>query len=405
MAVNYAVTGRADDQYPTVANTMSSTYGSLGGQISPSFGNTATPQFGGSNSGQRFSDLQSALANIGYQRTGVQRERAMTLDDLGRQFQQTRRPIPGQFNRRGMLDSGQYQRSVGRTYEDELRRAGRYEAGVQEALNARAAQQFGAEQQYASGRAQDALAAAQAKAQQLATIREGTFPALTSTLAAPAEMPLGIPTLPDIPPVVAPPAPVAAPEPVVVTPPPPPPPPPAPAPAPVPDLAHMAAVADSFRARAAEEEVRRAAAISAAEAGDPSALTAYTSLRGVDRWGKAIPQRTTTIAPTVLNPSGAPSGHTINVPWGETGGPGDPAFKVMLADAAQRMVENLVFDPAPAMGGPGTYKGINLITGAAIPQERERVLAGGYDPLGDADRRQAQAKLIRDTYSGMGMGF
>ena len=57
------------------------------------------------------------------------------------------------------------------------------------------------------------------------------------------------------------------------------------------------------------------------------------------------------------------------------------------------------------MGGPGTYKGINLITGAAIPQERERVLAGGYDPLGDADRRQAQAKLIRDTYSGMGMGF
>ena len=176
----------------------------------------------------------------------------------------------------------------------------------------------------------------------------------------------------------------------------------------VPDLAHMAAMADSFRAKAAEEEVRRAAAISAAGAGDPSALTAYTSLRGgVDNWGNAIPQRTTTIAPSVLNPSGSPSGHTINVPWGETGGPGDPAFDVKLAAAAQRMVENLVYDPTRIGGGvgPGMYKGINLITGEAIPQERERVLAGGYDPLGDADRRRAQADLIRDTYSGMGMGF
>jgi len=392
MAVNYAVTGRADDQYPTVANTASATYGSLGGQISPSFGNTATPQFGGSNSGQRFSDLQSALANIGYQRTGVQRERAMTLDDLGRQFQQTRRPIPGQFNRRGMLDSGQYQRAVGRTYEDELRRAGRYEIGVQEALNALAAQQFGAEQQYASGRAQDALAAAQAKAQQLATIREGTFPALTSTLAAPSEMALGIPTLPNIPPVVAPPAPVAAP---VAAPAPTPAAAPVVAPEAVPDLAYMAAVADSFRAKAAEEEVRRAEAISAG-------AFPYTTPRGQSTPGS------TRIAPTALNPSGSLSGHTINVPWGTTTGPGDEAFEVKLKQAAQQMVENLVYDPTPAAGatgGPGMYKGINLITGAPIPQERERVLAGGTDLYQEGLDRRALAAKIRDTYSGMGMGF
>jgi hypothetical protein len=399
MAVNYAVTGRADDQYPTVANTASATYGSLGGQISPSFGNAATPQFGGSNSGQRFSDLQSALANIGYQRTGVQRERAMTLDDLGRQFQQTRRPIPGQFNRRGMLDSGQYQRAVGRTYEDELRRAGRYEIGVQEALNALAAQQFGAEQQYASGRAQDALAAAQAKAQQLATIREGTFPALTSTLAAPAEMPLGIPTLPDIPPVVAPPAPVAAP---VAAPAPAPAAAPAPAPVSeaVPDLAHMAAMADSFYAKAAEEEVRRYEAIQAAETGDPSTLTAYTSLHGgVDNWGNAVPQRTTTIAPTVLNPSGSPSGHTINVAWGETGGPGDPAFDAKLAAAAQRMVENLVYDPTRIGGGvgPGMYRGINLITGAA-DKSRARLGAESTALYEEGLRRREQAAKIKEMY-------
>ena len=405
MAVNYAMTGRADEQYPTVANTASATYGGLGGQISPSFGNAATPQFGGSNSGQRFSDLQSALANIGYQRTGVQRERAMTLDDLGRQFQQTRRPIPGQFNRRGMLDSGQYQRAVGRTYEDELRRAGRYEVGVQEALNALAAQQFGAEQQYASGRAQDALAASQAKAQQLATIREGTFPALTSTLAAPAEMSFGIPTLPNVPPVVAPPAATVAPQPTVATPTPTPAPAPAPAPEAVPDLGLMAAMADSFRARAAEEEVRRFQAIQPApdEFGNPysgPAVGSYTSLRGgVDNWGNAIPQRTTTIAPTVLNPSGSPSGHTINVPWGETGGPGDPAFEVKLKQAAQQMVENLVYDPTRIGGGvgPGMYKGINLTTGAA-DKSRAPDPVGGSALYQEGIRRRELAAKIKEMY-------
>ena len=388
MAVNYAVTGRADDQYPTVANTASATYGSLGGQISPSFGNTATPQFGGSNSGQRFSDLQSALANIGYQRTGVQRERAMTLDDLGRQFQQTRRPIPGQFNRRGMLDSGQYQRAVGRTYEDELRRAGRYEIGVQEALNALAAQQFGAEQQYASGRAQDALAAAQAKAQQLATIREGTFPALTSTLAAPSEMSFGIPTLPNVPPVVAPPAPVAAP---VAAPAPTPAAAPAAAPEAVPDLAHMAAMADSFRAKAAEEEVRRYEAIQAG-------AFPYTTPRGQSTPGS------TRIAPTALNPSGTEWGHTINVPWGTTTGPGDPAFNKLLAAASEEMVRNLVFNPKPAAGVPGMYGGINLITGVA-DTPRPPDPDTGSALYQEGIRRRELAKKIKDTYSGMGMGF
>jgi len=133
----------------------------------------------------------------------------------------------------------------------------------------------------------------------------------------------------------------------------------------------------------------------------------YTPLGGVDRWGNAIPQRTTTIAPSVLNPSGSPSGHTINVPWGTTTGPGDPAFDAMLAAAAQRMVENLVYDPTPtagATGGPGMYRGINLITGAADasrPPDPDTGSALYQEGL----RRRAQADLIRDTYSGMGMGF
>ena len=359
MAVNYAMTGRAEDPYPTRANTMSAAYGGLAGQASPSFGNAATPQFGSNTSGQRFADLQSALGNIGYQRSGVQRERATTLDDLSRQFRETRRPIPGQFNRRGMLDSGQYQRAVGRTYEDELRRAGRYELGVQEALNALAAQQLGAEQQYAGGRLQDVLNAAQAQAQQMATIREGTFPALGSTPTAGSAM--GIPTLPDIPPpIVAPPAatpapapaPVAAPMAVTVAPPPP----VAAPPEAVPDLGAMAAAQtawDEQRADlSAQQEIARAAAIAGGTGGE----FFYPEQSGYG---------STSIAPTWLNPGGVPS-HVTSVPWGATGGPGDPAFQALMEAAAQRMTENFVYDPSA--GGYTSQPGARARIAEAIRQ-------------------------------------
>ena len=324
MAVDYAMTGRAEDPYPTRANTMSAAYGGLGGQVSPSFGNAATPQFGSNTSGQRFADLQSALGNIGYQRSGIQRERATTLDDLSRQFRESRRPIPGQFNRRGMLDSGQYQRAVGRTYEDELRRAGRYELGVQEALNALAAQQLGAEQQYAGGRLQDALNAAQSQAQQMATIREGTFPALGSMPTAGSAM--GIPTLPNIPPpIVAPPAaapaPVAAPAAVA-----PPPPPPAP-PEVVPDLGAMAA------AQQAHDD-RIMARMAAADRTNLGYFFPEQSGTGM-----------TSIAPEAFNPGGVAS-NVLSVPWEGTGGPGDPAFQALMDAAVARYVENFAYDPA-----------------------------------------------------------
>jgi hypothetical protein len=324
MATDFTFTGRNDAPVPTIANTMSATYGGLGSKNAPSFGNAATPQFGSNTSGQRFADLQSALGNIGYQRSGIQRERATTLDDLSRQFRESRRPIPGQFNRRGMLDSGQYQRAVGRTYEDELRRAGRYELGVQEALNALAAQQLGAEQQYAGGRLQDALNAAQSQAQQMATIREGTFPALGSMPTAGSAM--GIPTLPNIPPpIVAPPAaapaPVAAPAAVA-----PPPPPPAP-PEVVPDLGAMAA------AQQAHDD-RIMARMAAADRTNLGYFFPEQSGTGM-----------TSIAPEAFNPGGVAS-NVLSVPWEGTGGPGDPAFQALMDAAVARYVENFAYDPA-----------------------------------------------------------
>ena len=331
MAVNYAMTGRAEDPYPTRANTMSAAYGGLGGQVSPSFGNAATPQFGSNTSGQRFADLQSALGNIGYQRSGIQRERATTLDDLSRQFRESRRPIPGQFNRRGMLDSGQYQRAVGRTFEDELRRAGRYELGVQEALNALAAQQLGAEQQYAGGRLQDALNAAQAQAQQMATIREGTFPALSSTAAAAAAPAMGIPTLPDMPPpIVAAPAPAPAPT-------------PAPAPAPAAAPAPVAAPAP------APEVVPDLGAMAAAQQAHDDRIMARMAAADRTNLGYFFPEQSgtgmTSIAPEAFNPGGVAS-NVLSVPWEGTGGPGDPAFQALMDAAVARYVENFAYDPA-----------------------------------------------------------
>ena len=356
MAVNYAMTGRSEDPYPTRANTMSATYGGLAGQASPSFGNAATPQFGSNTAGQRFGDLQSALGNIGYQRSGVQRERATTLDDLGRQFQQTRRPIPGQFNRRGMLDSGQYQRAVGRTYEDELRQAGRYELGVQEALNALAAQQLGAEQQYSRGRLQDALNAAQGTAQQMATIPQGAFPALGSMPTAGSAM--GIPTLPNMPPppVVAPPVPTAAPAPApvaaAVAPPQPPPAPPEA----VPDLAAMAAAQTAWDERMAGHSAAQEMARASAIAGGTGGEFFYPEQSGFGA---------TSIAPTWLNPGGVAS-HVTSVPWGATGGPGDPAFQALMEAAAQRMTENFVYDPSA--GGYTSKPGARARIAEAIRQ-------------------------------------
>lgn len=76
---------------------------------------------------------------------------------MSRQFQAIRRRLPGQFNRRGMLDSGQFQRGLGGSYGDELRSVGRFELGHQQSLDQLAAQEWAAEQAYASGRTGGAL--------------------------------------------------------------------------------------------------------------------------------------------------------------------------------------------------------------------------------------------------------
>lgn len=56
-----------------------------------------------------------------YNRDQLGRDFARTSEDYGRRFEDTARALPGQFNRRGMIDSGQYQRGANRAMSDNLR--------------------------------------------------------------------------------------------------------------------------------------------------------------------------------------------------------------------------------------------------------------------------------------------
>ena len=145
MAIDFAVTGRTKG----LSLAPDAVHGRAAGAISPSPLGQVPKYSTVAKGGQ---DLRRRLAGIQSQREGYGRQRAMGLDDMTRRFQDIRRQVPGQFNQRGMLDSGQFQRGLGRTYTDQLRQAGRFEMGSQEALDQLAAQEWAAEQAYAQGR-------------------------------------------------------------------------------------------------------------------------------------------------------------------------------------------------------------------------------------------------------------
>ena len=80
----------------------------------------------------RAAGIDARTVEYGYgiddiQRASERLDRSSTLQkfNLGKQFQETLRALPGAFNRRGMLDSGQYQRGRERAAgQQELARLG-----------------------------------------------------------------------------------------------------------------------------------------------------------------------------------------------------------------------------------------------------------------------------------------
>ena len=168
MAIDFNITNRSKELVGPL--TPAGVQGRAGASIAPSPLGYVPKYATAAKGGQ---DLRRRLAGLQHQREGYGRQRAMGLDDMSRRFGDLRRQVPGQFNRRGTLDSGQFQRGLGRTYTDELRQAGRFEMGVQGALDELAAQQWGAEQAYAGGRIGGVMDDASRRAVMAARIRGG----------------------------------------------------------------------------------------------------------------------------------------------------------------------------------------------------------------------------------------
>lgn len=127
--------------------------------------------FGRGGSGQRTADLMRALAINQFQRSGLGRSETMAMDDMTRKFADLRRRIPGEFNRRGMLDSGQRNRAWRRSFADELRGVNRSKLGFDTQRNQVDLGDFAAEGAYATGGLQGVLGDAAQRAAKAAQIR------------------------------------------------------------------------------------------------------------------------------------------------------------------------------------------------------------------------------------------
>ena len=97
----------------------------------------------------------------------------------------------------------------------------------------------------------------------------------------------------------------------------------------------------------------------------------------------------TSIAPKALNTTAegalVPS-HVVAVDWQGTGGPSDPAFEPIMAAAARRMVENMVYAPnlhAHSGGGGGyTTNAPDVLASERDRIERARIAAAIKEATG-----------------------
>jgi len=110
--------------------------GGGGGGGSAGGGATAEAPIYYSEGGMSGYDLQTTLADIEAQMGRVDEQKLMQTSDLNRAMEQAQRALPGQFNRRGMLNSGLYNRAEGRLAEAGQRQRGRAEYGFGESYDA-----------------------------------------------------------------------------------------------------------------------------------------------------------------------------------------------------------------------------------------------------------------------------
>ena len=101
-----AVTGYGLDSYQDIA---SAALGGYAGKVAPTYQQAAL-------------NTQKGLMQSEYQRDLMRRNKARSNIDMNIAEEKAYRALPGQFNRRGMIDSGQYQRG-GRELASNIMRA------------------------------------------------------------------------------------------------------------------------------------------------------------------------------------------------------------------------------------------------------------------------------------------
>jgi len=112
------------------ANLASATLGANAAANSPG---ASRPTYGGFM-GAPTQKYGRAAAKSSYNDSIYRRNHGMQSADLARSYNATRDLLPEQMNKRGMLDSGVFDRNLGRTYGDELRATGRLEMALQDLL-------------------------------------------------------------------------------------------------------------------------------------------------------------------------------------------------------------------------------------------------------------------------------
>ena len=93
---------------PGYADIAAATFGGLAGGNAPNFQ-------------QASFNTMKQLGQNQYNREALGRQFARTQENYNLNMEDTVRALPGQFNRRGMIDSGQYQRGANRAISDNLR--------------------------------------------------------------------------------------------------------------------------------------------------------------------------------------------------------------------------------------------------------------------------------------------
>lgn len=112
------------------ANLAAATLGANAAANSPG---ASRPTYGGFMGAPTQKYVRSA-AQGDYNDAIYRRNHGMQSSDLARSYDAKRALLPEQMNKRGLLDSGVFDRDLGRTYGDELRAVGRLEMALQDLL-------------------------------------------------------------------------------------------------------------------------------------------------------------------------------------------------------------------------------------------------------------------------------